>query len=166
MSEVRYEAHPMIFRMRPLATLLVLAIMLAGFLLVGTGRYIPPATLGGLIPGLNADNLQFIGVVIFGLGAVRLYAWYVPTRFERFTITDEALIFTQGIMNKQRIEIRLAEVRRVQIDQTPWQRRLYIGDISVYAGGHDSPALVVRGLPCPEDIPALMPGQASAPTVA
>lgn len=163
MSEVRYEAHPRVFRMRPLSTLLMLAIMLAGLFLVGAGRYVSPTTLAGLAPGWSAETLQFLGVVIFSLGAMRLYAWYAPTRFERFTVTDAALVFTRGFMAKQQTEIKLGAVRSLRIDQNWWQRTLYIGDLSVYTGGK-APALVVRGLPEPEVIRDLVPGQAAAAT--
>jgi uncharacterized membrane protein YdbT with pleckstrin-like domain len=147
--------------MRPLSTLLVLAIMLAGVLLVGAGRYVSPATLAGLAPGWSAEFFQFLGVVIFALASMRLYAWYAPTRFERFTVTDAALVLSRGFMAKQQMEIKLGAVRGLRIDQNWWQRALYIGDLSVYTGGK-APALVVRGLPEPELIRNLVPGQAAA----
>ena len=165
-DDVRYEVYPRVFRMRPLATLLVVAVMFAGFLVVGVGRYAPPPTLDGLLPGLSSQAVQNLGVLMFFLGCVRLYAWYAPARFERFTVTNDSLIYLKGFASKQRIVIPLNEVQSVRVAQTPWQRMLSIGDISVFAGGNESPVLVLRGLPDPETIPPLVSGQVPAAAVA
>ena len=72
MSEVRYEVHPRMFRMRPLSTLLTLFVMLGGILMVGLERYATATTIQGLLPGIDAASFPLIGVALFALGGIRL----------------------------------------------------------------------------------------------
>ncbi|HYN76388.1 MAG TPA: PH domain-containing protein, partial [Lamprocystis sp. (in: g-proteobacteria)] len=103
--------------MRPIAALIVFLIMLAGVLLVGLGERFTAAVLTPRGFPLSGQDLQYLGVIIFGLGCLRLYAWYAPTRFERLTITDETLVWVRGFMSKQRIEVRRDAVRTLQVTQ-------------------------------------------------
>ena len=109
MSEVQYTAHPSPLRIRPFAQLSMVAILLFGLLLVIVGRYQWPSILGGLAPGLeqiDGQIVQYIGVALFGLAMAILYLWYVPTRFERLGITDDALIYHKGSLTKSKLEDR------------------------------------------------------------
>ncbi len=164
MSEVRYSAHPSPLRIRPFAELSMVAILLLGFLLVVIGRYQWPSILGGLAPGLeqiDGQIVQYIGVALFGLAMVVLYLWYVPTRFERLGITDDALIYHKGSLTRTGAEIKLSSVRELRLDQTPLQRLVNGCDIAVFTAG-DKPELAVRGLPHPERIRALVKARESA----
>ena len=161
MSEVRYEAHPKIFRMRPIAALIVFLIMLAGFLLVGLGERFAAAVLAPRGFPLSGQDLQYLGVILFALGCLRLYAWYAPTRFERLTITDETLVWVRGFMSKQRIEVSRDAVRTLQVTQGLLQRGFDVGDVAVFTTG-DRPEFVVRGLPDPARIRALVQGPTTA----
>jgi uncharacterized membrane protein YdbT with pleckstrin-like domain len=158
MSELRYSAHPSPLRIRPFAELGMVAILLLGFLLVIVGRYQWPSILGGAAPGLeqiDGEIVQYVGVALFGLATVILYLWYVPTRFERLGITDDALIYHKGSLTGKGVEIKLGSVRELRLDQTPLQRLVNGCDIAVFAAG-DKPVLAVRGLPHPERIQALV----------
>ncbi|WP_295449524.1 PH domain-containing protein [uncultured Thiodictyon sp.] len=162
MSDLFYEAHPQIFRMRPLSSLSVFVIMFAGLLFVGAGRVAAPGVLEGLTGGMHPDTVQSIGILLFFLGAARLYVWYAPARFEVILVTEEGLSWRQGFMNRQVVTMDREDVRDLRVHQTRLQRLLDVGDISVYTDS-DKPALVVRGLPCPERILSLIPGQATTP---
>ena len=162
MSDLCYEAHPQTFRMRPLASLLVFLIMFAGLLCVGAGRVAAPGVLEGLTGGLQAGTIQSIGILLFFLGAAQLYAWYAPARFEVILVTDEGLSYRQGFMDRRVVTMDREDVREIRVHQTWLQRLLDVGDISIYTHT-DSPPVVVRGLPCPERILTLIPGQATTP---
>lgn len=162
MSDLFYEAHPQIFRMRPLTSLGVFAVMFVGLLFVGAGRVAAPGVLEGLTGGIPPETIQYIGIVLFFLSAARLYVWYTPTRFECIVVTAEGLSWRQGFMDKTVITMHKEDVRDLRVQQTRLQRLLDVGDISVYTNS-DKPALVVRGLPCPERILTLIPGQANTP---
>ena len=161
MSEVRYEVHPRMFRMRPLSTLLTLIVMLAGFMMVGVGRYATAATIQNWFPGIDAESFQLIGIVLFALGGVRLYTWYAPSSFERFTITDDCMTHIKGILVKETLEIDLKAISKVEVEQAAWQRLLDIGTVSIYTDDQHTP-LVLKGLPDPRRVRELLTGQAAA----
>jgi len=89
-SEVRYEAHPSMLRMRPFSTLLALALMLAGVLVAILGKGLLPA----LLPEqLNDRVVQVVGIVVFALAAMQLLAWWVSTLSDRLKITDDEMLW-------------------------------------------------------------------------
>lgn len=151
-SEVRYQAHPSMLRMRPFSTLLVLALMLAGILVAILGKGLLPA----LLPEqLNDRVVQVAGIVVFALAALQLLAWWVSTLSDRLKITDDEVLWTHGLMNKQYTEISMGSVRTVRVTQSLLQRLMNAGDITVFTTG-DLPELVVRGLPEPNRVRELV----------
>ncbi|MFZ0790748.1 MAG: PH domain-containing protein [Chromatiaceae bacterium] len=151
-SEVRYQAHPSMLRMRPFSTLLVLALMLAGILVAILGKGLVPA----LLPEqLNDRVVQVAGIVVFALAALQLLAWWVSTLSDRLKITDDEVLWTHGLMNKQYTEISMGSVRTVRVTQSLLQRLMNAGDITVFTTG-DLPELVVRGLPEPNRVRELV----------
>ena len=151
-SEVRYEAHPSMLRMRPFSTLLALALMLAGVLVAILGKGLMPA----LLPEqLNDRVVQVVGIVVFALAAMQLLAWWVSTLSDRLKITDDEMLWTHGLMNKQYTEISMGSVRTVRVTQSLLQRLMNAGDITVFTTG-DLPELVVRGLPEPNRVRELV----------
>jgi len=151
-SEVRYEAHPSMLRMRPFSTLLALALMLAGVLVAILGKGLMPA----LLPEqLNDRVVQVVGIVVFALAAKQLLAWWVSTLSDRLKITDDEMLWTHGLMNKQYTEISMGSVRTVRVTQSLLQRLMNAGDITVFTTG-DLPELVVRGLPEPNRVRELV----------
>ncbi|WP_295581595.1 PH domain-containing protein [uncultured Lamprocystis sp.] len=158
-DEVRYEAHPASFRMRPFATLITVLVMVAGVILTGFGERLAPligAALGGALSGQIA---QYLGVAMFAIGGLVLFAWYVPARFDRLTITDDSLSRVVGLFNKRYTEVSLDSVRTLQVNQSLLQRMLDVGDLTIYTTG-DLPELTMRGLPNPERIRSLVQGRA------
>jgi len=163
-SEVRYEAHPSMLRMRPFSTLLALALMLAGVLVAILGKGLLPA----LLPEQLNDRViqmvgivvfdrvvQVVGIVVFALAALQLLAWWVSTLSDRLKITDDEMLWTHGLMNKQYTEISMGSVRTVRVTQSLLQRLMNAGDITVFTTG-DLPELVVRGLPEPNRVRELV----------
>jgi len=151
-SEVRYQAHPSMLRMRPFSTLLALALMLAGVLVAILGKGLLPA----LLPEqLNDRVVQVVGIVVFALAALQLLAWWVSTLSDRLKITDDEMLWTHGLMNKQYTEISMGSVRTVRVTQSLLQRLMNAGDITVFTTG-DLPELVVRGLPEPNRVRELV----------
>ncbi len=151
---VRYEAHPSLIRMRPFATLLVLALMLLGILVAVAGVGLLPAGLSGQV-GIDTRLVQGAGILVFALSTFQFLVWWVSTRTDSLKITDEEILWTHGLINKRYTEVGMGSVRTVQVSQSLLQRLLDAGDIRVFTTG-DLPELVVRGLPDPSRIRELV----------
>ncbi len=164
MSEPLYETHPNLFGIRPLASLILVAFLLIGVLVVLAGRYLPPELLTGWVPGgrfLDVEIIQYAGAALFAVAGLQLYYWYAVTRFDRLRIMPDELIWTHGFFHKRHTEIKLDSVRTLRFDQTLMQRMLNAGDLTIFTAG-DTPELVVRGLRYPDYIRELIKGPAAA----
>ncbi len=158
MSEIRYDAHPSLPRMRPFTTLLALLLMLGGILVALSGNQFLPLALVSLLDGQNS---QKIGIAVGAIAALQLLLWWIATRSDRLIITEEALLWTHGLLSKQYTEINMASVRTVRVSQSLLQRIMNAGDITVYTSG-DTPELLVRGLPQPARIRELVKAPSGA----
>lgn len=150
MSEIRYDAHPSLFRMRPFATLLTILLMLAGILAAIFGArvdlsQIPVPQFAGR---LDDKMLQIAGIGVFVLSTLQLMLWWLSTRTDRLVITDDELLWTHGLLSKEYTEINMASVRTVRVTQSLLQRVMDAGDVTIFTSG-DAPELMVRGLPEP-----------------
>lgn len=99
-------------------------------------------------PVIFVASVLLIPVVV---GIVILVVWYISSIARRFTITSEEMSYTTGILSKHRIELRLAQIRSVRVDQRFLQRIFRVGDIKIFTAG-DAPELVVTGMPDPEKV--------------
>jgi uncharacterized membrane protein YdbT with pleckstrin-like domain len=159
MSQIHYDAHPSMFRMRPFTTLLVILIMLAGLAIAVLGKQAFPAALGAQLQQVGGQAVQTVGIGLFALAALQLLGWWVSTRSDRLTVKDDELVWTHGLLNKQYTEINMSSVRSVRVRQSLFQRVMNAGDVTVSTAG-DTPELMVRGLPNPRRISDLVKGQA------
>lgn len=159
-SSVRYEAHPSMFRMRPIATVFMLALALAGVLVAVTGTGFLPASLSAQAAGMDAKIVQVVGIAVFAIAALQLLIWWAATLTDHLKITDDEVLWTRGVFNKQYTEIGMGSVRTVRVTQSLLQRLLHAGDISIFTTG-DIPELVVRGLPNPNRIRELVKARGS-----
>lgn len=162
-SNIRYEAHPSLIRMRPFATLLVLVLMLLGILVAISGWALLPAGVSDRVSGIDTQLVQGVGMLVFALSALQLLIWWVSTRTDQLTITDEEILWTHGLVNKRYTELGMGSVRTVQVSQSLLQRLLDAGDIRVFTTG-DLPELVVRGLPDPGRIRELVKARGTGMT--
>ncbi len=152
MSETLYEAHPSVMRTRPFAVLLAIALMVGGILVAVFGEQLLPPEITGQIDG---KMLQMIGIGVFAIATLPLLTWWVSARADRLVITQDELIWTHGLLNKQYTEINMASVRTVRVSQSLFQRIMNAGDITIFTAG-DHPELFVRGLPDPNDVRELI----------
>lgn len=154
-SNVRYEAHPSLIRMRPFATLLVMVLMLLGILVAVSGWALLPGSLSQLVSWIDERLVKVAGILLFALSTFQLLVWWVSTRTDQLKITDDEILWTHGLVNKKYTELGMGSVRTVQVSQSLLQRLLDAGDIRVFTTG-DLPELVVRGLPDPNRIRELV----------
>jgi uncharacterized membrane protein YdbT with pleckstrin-like domain len=148
MSDILYEAHPSVFRMRPFAVLFAILLLMGGLLLAVLGGQLLPPEVAGQVDG---KSLQVLGMAVFAVATLQLLIWWVSARADRLVITDDELIWTHGLLSKEYTEINMSSVRTVRVSQSLLQRIMDAGDITVFTSG-DTPELLVRGLPNPNAV--------------
>ena len=75
-------------------------------------------------------------VVFLGLGvnaAVRYSKWTTTS----FTVTNDRVIFRQGMIAKSGVEIPLERIMNVNFKQSIWERMIGAGDLLIESGGKD-----------------------------
>lgn len=105
-------------------------------------------------PMFRNNPLGFILCLLLvpvAIGILLLMVWYLSSRAKKLTITNEELRYEQGILSKRRVELRLASIRSVRVNQSLFQRMFGTGDIEVYSAG-DQPEVMVKGMPDPARI--------------
>ncbi|TCD14923.1 PH domain-containing protein [Oricola cellulosilytica] len=112
-------------------------------------------------PMFRNGPISFIVCVLlipaFGLGIILLLGWYIQSKSKLLEITESRLRFEQGILNKKYTEISNSSVRSVQMSQSFFQRMFGTGDLAIFTAG-DSPEIVVKGMPDPDEIRTLLSG--------
>ena len=109
-------------------------------------------------PMFRNNPLGFILSIVLiavAIGIIILLVWYVKTRSEQLTITNEELRYEKGILSKSHSELRLSSVRSVRVNQTLCQRMFGTGDIEIYTAG-DAPEVTLKGMPDPHRIRELL----------
>lgn len=80
--------------------------------------------------------LGVIGIAAFGLGLV-LLAWvWIEVRSTELAITNKRIIAKFGFVSRRTVEINLAKVESIQVDQTVLGRMLDYGTIIVSGAGN------------------------------
>ena len=81
--------------------------------------------------------LGLIAIAALAVSAVWLLGRYLKWISTHFVITSQRLIFRQGIIAKQGIEIPLERVNNVNFSQSVLERLLGAGDLLIESGGED-----------------------------
>jgi len=83
------------------------------------------------------DWMQWVTLIAFlGLGvnaAVRYSKWTTTS----FTVTNDRVIFRQGMFAKSGVEIPLERIMNVNFKQSIWERIVGAGDLLIESGGKD-----------------------------
>lgn len=148
MSEILYQASPSMVRMKPFGTFLVMLLILAGVVLLVGGQ--PLLSAQGLPDG-NGQIMRLVAIAVIVLGLLRLFSWWLSTKFDRLVIKSNEIVWTHGLLTKQYTEVSMSSVRTVRVSQSILQRIMNAGDVAIYTAG-DAPELVIKGLPNPEAI--------------
>lgn len=90
-------------------------------------------------------------LIAVAVGIVILLVWYVLSRSERLTITNEDLHYEKGILSKTHNDLRLTSIRSVRVYQSVFQRMFGTGDVDVFTAG-DVPEVTLKGMPDPHRI--------------
>jgi membrane protein YdbS with pleckstrin-like domain len=87
-------------------------------------------------------------VVAFGLFAYPVLA----TRTRRYKVTNYRIDFERGLISTTIDSLELWHVDDINMHQTPWDKLLNVGTITVKAHDQDLPVLEMNGLPDPRKL--------------
>ncbi|MEZ6128580.1 MAG: PH domain-containing protein [Planctomycetaceae bacterium] len=160
-ERVLAKVHPVAFRSRPVAALLLLTMgiaAIAALILSAAGRR---------VAGFAFQETAMLGPAslltwscAFVLLAVVLVAgyWVVMSRFETLTVTDDRTIHQQGWVSRDTSEVQHDDVRNIQLDQSLLQRLLDVGTVGISSSGQDDLEVVAKRLANPQRIIDLIRG--------
>jgi len=88
----------------------------------------------------SGDTRKYLGYVVLVaivLSAIWLLIRYLKWVTTNFVITNDRIIFRQGVVGKSGIEIPLDRVNNVNFNQSAFERLLGAGDLLIESGGED-----------------------------
>lgn len=102
-----------------------------------------------------ADPFRWILYLITGpflVGLVLFVRWWYRNYTTRLRLTEDEVVFYRGVFNVKTTEIRIADIRAVEVDQTFWERLTGIGTVRIASAGSDGWEIDVAGMPNPKKI--------------
>ena len=155
--------HPVVFRARPLRSLILLLICVAavGGLVISLAADTP--ILESQLPAVDLKDTELAGHQISGptglltwLSAATLIVavliigyWQLLSSFTTLTVTDRRSILQEGIVRRETSEVQHDDVRNLRLDQTFMQRMMNIGSVGISSSGQDGLEVIVNGISNP-----------------
>ncbi|MFK7918838.1 MAG: PH domain-containing protein [Ilumatobacter sp.] len=87
--------------------------------------------------GTTRDILGWFALIFLVLSILWLIGRYMKWATTNFVITSDRLIFRQGVVAKQGVEIPLERVNTVHFSQSVFERLVGAGDLVIESGGED-----------------------------
>ena len=96
----------------------------------------------------------FAGVLlapVLGVGLIFLAWVYICVKTTCYVATNSRVIAKTGWLNTKQVEVRIVDIRGVNVNRTFVQRLLGIGDIGIGTAATEGTEIVMRGVVEPED---------------
>lgn len=135
-STPHYEERPRMFAAKPIT-------FLAHCMLIAIGM------------GLMVTGMWYIGAPALFVGLMSLGMWFLATLANRLTITSKSVRLERGIISKSYTEVRVSDIRTVEVQQGLLNRIMDTGRLLITTMG-DRPEITVSGLPRPAEIEQLL----------
>ncbi len=147
--------HPVVFRTRPIATLVIALVGLAAVVVMimsVAGMSLAGYALGEtMVLGPATLLTWFCAITLLVIAGVIGY-WMLLSQFTTLTVTDDRTIYQEGIVSRETSEVQHDDVRNIQLDQSFMQRLLKVGGVAISSSGQDDMEIVAKRLPNPERI--------------
>lgn len=82
---------------------------------------------------------------------IAIYRW-LQTRTQVYTLTDQRLKTTRGILSKVTEDLELYRVRDTRLQQSVWQRLFGLGEVVLNTTDASTPVVTLRWLPQAESL--------------
>ena len=86
------------------------------------------------------------------IGIIVLFFWHVQLRNTRLTIVGKRVLYRSGMMSTRESEIRVEDVRDIEITRSLWQRVVGTGSLSLSTSGESGMEIEITGLRQPERV--------------
>jgi uncharacterized membrane protein YdbT with pleckstrin-like domain len=86
------------------------------------------------------------------VGIVALLIWHFQLKRTRLQIIGPRVIYRTGFVSTRESEVRIRDVRDIEITRSLWQRMANTGTLSLSTSGESGMEIVVSGLRSPERI--------------
>lgn len=149
------KVHPVVFRARPFASLIIIVVGLAAVVLIVmslAGMSLAGYSLDETMKLGPASLLVWVCAITLLLIAGMVGYWMLLSKFTTLTVTDDRTIYQEGIVSRETSEVQHDDVRNIQLDQTFFQRILNVGDVGISSSGQDDLEVVAKRLPHPKRI--------------
>ena len=97
-------------------------------------------------------TLCLILIAAFGVGLIVLLIWWVQTLNTSLIVTNEKTTLRTGLLSKNTNDVFHANVRNIQVRQTPLQRVLDVGWVGISSAGQEGLEIQVDGIPHPDQV--------------
>jgi|GEM_PF-4394132 len=106
------------------------------------------------------ETMPFVWMLIF-TGVLLLfpaYAW-LKTRFFTYVVRNDAVYCRKGLLSHNSNEIRIADIRAINVRQSLTARILRVGDIGFSSAAGDEEEVTFMGVPDPIGVKKLVQGR-------
>ena len=149
------KVHPVVFRARPIATLVVIIVGFAALSLMVmslAGMSLAGYSLGESMMLGPASLFTWLGAITLLVIACVIGYWMLLSQFTTLTVTNDRTIYQEGIISRETSEVQHDDVSNIQLDQSLMQRLLRVGGIGISSSGQDDMEIVAKRLPNPGQI--------------
>ncbi len=94
-------------------------------------------------------------VPVFGIGLLILLVWHLQNKSSKLTVTENEILYEEGLLSKVRSEINIDSVRTIRISQSFFQRIFGVGSVEIFTAG-DNAEIIAKGLPEPNRVRELV----------
>ncbi len=144
--------HPAMFRARPVQY----AVLILGFFIGLVGMLYFAAPGEGSLGDPSWRPVTIVLSIVFAIvslaSLISWAYWFVSSRFESLTITNERTIWTRGMLDRETSEVQHDDVRNIQVKQTLIDRIFGVGRLAISSAGQDEMEIDVRDIPAPDGV--------------
>lgn len=95
--------------------------------------------------------LAILLIAAAGIGIIILLVWYLRCKSTRLELQGNNLVLEEGLLSKERTELKLSAIRSVKVYQSFFNRLFGVGRITIYSAG-DEAEFEADGMPHPHEL--------------
>lgn len=113
-------------------------------------------------PAFRAHPFWFLLYVLLipvGVGVILLIHWWIQNYSHRLRINTFTVTQIRGILNIERTEINISDIRTVDTAQNWFERLMRVGTVKISTAGEEGYGISVPSIPSPNRVRAILEGR-------